>query len=251
MNQFDILYFSKYIGEWDELLFVCHRHPILVIDEVILWTFFGGLVPTFFYFQNTFSIANFIGIYYFQAFLFAVYLGLIYQIFNWYNDVWLLTRRGIIDIEWNVFSGSTHFIEYDDIQGIQLNVNGFLDTAFWKGDIRISLEWARGEFFLSDAQDPQIVSEYIQSILDDLHSHNDLNHGSEDEIGGDKKPFELLLDTLTDIVREHLEKKWYENKENLLEQRKYIKETLKHVSTIDLRQGILKNPDKDDRENQL
>ncbi len=54
VNQFDTLYFSKYLGEGDELLFVCHRHPILIIDTIILWCFFGVLLPVFFYLQNTF-----------------------------------------------------------------------------------------------------------------------------------------------------------------------------------------------------
>jgi hypothetical protein len=230
MNQFDTLYFAKYVGEWDELLFVCHRHPILVIDEVILWTFFGGLV----------QIADLIGVMYFQIFLITVYLGLLYQIFNWYNDVWVLTRRWIVDIEWNVFSGSTHYIEYSDIQWIQVDTNSFIDTTFWKGDIRINLHGATEEFFLSDAQDPQIVSEYIQWILDESHNAHDDHHMHAEEPVDDRKPFELLLDTLTDMVREHLEKKWHESKEDLEEQKKVIKETLKHVGTLDLRDGVLK-----------
>ena len=93
MNQFDDLYFSKYVKDGDELLFVCHRHPILIIDNILLWCFFGAVIPVFFYLQNTFAMATYIPMMHFELFLVGVYLCLIYQVFDWYNDVWLITSR--------------------------------------------------------------------------------------------------------------------------------------------------------------
>jgi hypothetical protein len=69
MNQFDTLYFQKYLGKDDELLFVCHRHPILVIDKIMLWCFFGGVLPIFFYLQNTFSFYDFVSTGWFELYL--------------------------------------------------------------------------------------------------------------------------------------------------------------------------------------
>ncbi|MFZ4461765.1 MAG: hypothetical protein ACOYN2_04525 [Patescibacteria group bacterium] len=104
MNQFDDLYFSKYVKEGDELLFVCHRHPILVIDNILLWCFFGVILPLFFYLQNTFTIADIISTAYFELYLVSIYLALVYVVFDWYNDVWIITNRGVIDVDWKYFT---------------------------------------------------------------------------------------------------------------------------------------------------
>lgn len=65
------------------------------------------------------------------------------------------------------------------------------------------LEAEHENFGLSDAVNPQGIVEYIQAVIDELHHGHDDHHEEID----DRKPFELLLDTLTDMVREHLEKK--------------------------------------------
>ena len=46
---------------------------------------------------------------------------------------------------------------------------------------------------------PQGIVEYIQAVIDEMkHQHN--------IPVDDRAPFELLLDTLTEMVREHLQK---------------------------------------------
>lgn len=203
MNQFDSLYFQKYLSEDDELLFVCHRHPILVVDNILLWCFFGGVLPIFFYLQNTFGIADLIPTAWFELFLLTVYFSIIYQVFDWYNDVWVITNRGIIDVTWNVFSGTTNYLSYEAVHGIEVRSKSFLDSIINKGDIWIHLEHETQEFYLPDAANPQAIVEYIHAVLDEMEDHG---HHEEEEID-DRKPFELLLDTLTEMVKEHLEKK--------------------------------------------
>ncbi len=113
MNQFDDIYFSRYISDEDELLFVCHRHPILIIDNILLWCFFGGILPVFFYLQNTFGIGDILPVAYFELFLVSIYLVILYQVFDWYNDVWLITNRGIIDVDWKYFTGDVQYLNYE------------------------------------------------------------------------------------------------------------------------------------------
>ncbi len=201
MNQFDDLYFAKYVKEGDELLFVCHRHPILVIDSILLWCFFGVILPLFFYLQNTFSIAEILPIAYFELYLASIYLCLIYVVFDWYNDVWLITNRGVIDVDWKYFTGDIQYIDYHSIHGIEIKSDSLFDAILGKGDIHVHLEAEQEEFGLTDAVNPQGIVEYIQAVIDELR-----DHGDHHEID-DRKPFELLLDTLTDMVREHLEKR--------------------------------------------
>lgn len=39
MNYFDQVFFQKYLRENEELIFVCHRHPILIVDRVVVTLF--------------------------------------------------------------------------------------------------------------------------------------------------------------------------------------------------------------------
>ena len=132
MNQFDILYFQKYLGEDDELLFVCHRHPILVIDNIMLWCFFGGVLPIFFYLQNTLGVQSVVDKAWFELFLISIYFIIIYQVFDWYNDVWVITNKGIIDITWNIFTGSQSYLSYDAVRGIEVKSTSFFDSILNK-----------------------------------------------------------------------------------------------------------------------
>ena len=132
MNQFDTLYFKKYLGESEELLFVCHRHPILVIDNIMLWCFFGGVLPIFFYLQNTFGIQSVIEPSWLEIFFLFVYFSIIYQVFDLYNDVWVITNEGIIDITWNIFTGSRNYLAYSAAQGIEVKSKSIFDAILNK-----------------------------------------------------------------------------------------------------------------------
>lgn len=52
------------------------------------------------------------------------------------------------------------------------------------------------DFILEGANNPYEVVSYINEITEEMHHHD------EDE---EKEPFEVLLHTLTEMVKEHLE----------------------------------------------
>ncbi len=93
MNKFDEIFFSKYVSEGAEMLFVCHRHVTLIIDRIFLVLFFAVFLPAFFYFNDSFSLRSSVPFLYFEGYLAAVYLYLLYAVFDWYNDVWIITDR--------------------------------------------------------------------------------------------------------------------------------------------------------------
>ena len=64
---------------------------------------------------------------YFELFLVGIYGTLVYVVFDWYNDVWLITDRGVIDVDWQYFSGNIQYIDYHDIHGIEIRTNSFMD----------------------------------------------------------------------------------------------------------------------------
>ena len=116
MNKFDRIFFDKYLSGDDEVLLVCHKHPVLIIDTAIVWLFFGLLVPLFFYY-NSYSIGNVLfPVWYMEVYLFGVYAMLLYKIFDWYSDAWILTKKGIIDLDWSLFSRDISYVDFKDIK---------------------------------------------------------------------------------------------------------------------------------------
>lgn len=91
MNYFDQVFFGKYLRDGEDLVFVCHRHPLLIIDRIIVALFLGLALPTFFYYNDSFSLQTLLPFLYFEIYAVALYLFLVYKIFDWYNDVWLIT----------------------------------------------------------------------------------------------------------------------------------------------------------------
>ena len=71
-------------------------------------------------------------------------------------------------------------------------------------------------------------------MVDEIQSH--LRHEEEEEeILDDRAPFEVLLETLTDMVKEHMDKKGvYRDEAEDEETRRQIEVALRRKSTIDL-----------------
>lgn len=63
-----------------------------------------------------------------------------------------------------------------------------------------------------------------------------LHHEEEEEEGhmDDQAPFEVLMETLTDMVREHMQKKGKYTEEEDEETRRQVETALRRKSTIDL-----------------
>lgn len=59
------------------------------------------------------------------------------KLFDWYNDVWIVTDRGIVDLDWTPLRKNTAFTEYKDITGIESNENSWFDSVLKMGDLVI------------------------------------------------------------------------------------------------------------------
>lgn len=247
MNKFDELFFSKYVSEGTELLFVCHRHVTLIIDRIFLILFFGVFLPAFFYYNDSFTLRELVPFSYFEGYLAAAYLYLLYSVFDWYNDVWLITDRGIVDLDWNVFAGNVTYVDYHSIHGVEIKRDSIFDSMLGKGDISIHLADETEEFELREAAHPDEIAEYVQNAVAELREHG--HEQEERETYDDREPFQVLMDTLTEMVKEHLSKK---SPSETPEERRMAEEILKQAkrrtSTIDLSSGSL--PPSEDEESE-
>jgi len=230
MNQFDKLFFSKYVSDENEVILVCHRHIVLIIDTIIVWMFFGVLVPLFFYY-NSYAVGNTLfPIWYFEAYLFGIYAILVYKVIDWYTDSWIITRQGVVDLEWSLFKKEVSYIEYRNIKGVEVDESGMWNRFFHKGSVTLFIEGDEDGFILEDAEYPDEVSGVIQEILDDME---------RTKKNAKKQEYELVLDALKDVVKNHLKEK--KHQEEFLEEEfesdepEYIREALEKKGTLDLR----------------
>ena len=132
MNKFDGIFFEKYTTEGEDVVEVFHRHVIHIVDNVLFWMFLFVIVPAFFYHHNTFEVQAYISQLYFGLYLFLIWCVLIYQMFDWYNDVWILTTRGIIDLEWSPVKSKFTLIDYENIEGMEVVERSFVDNLLKK-----------------------------------------------------------------------------------------------------------------------
>lgn len=232
MNKFDQIFFSKYVSEWTEILTIIHKHIIVIIDKIIMNYFFWVIVPSFLYYYSD-TIKSFIPFFVLEFFLIWMFIKWLYDIFDWYNDAWIITEDWVVDLDWKLFSSNSISVKYKSIEWLEIIEKWFLDSLFGKADIIIHKMWWWNKFILENAANAFKDIEIIDAKLKKLKSKNngDLNNGDL------KKPveqnFETVLKALTKVVEWYLEDNWYK-KDDSEEKNALIKEVKRKWWAIDL-----------------
>jgi hypothetical protein len=73
------------------------------------------VIPAFIYYQSERLQEN-IPFYILEILLFFVFLKIVYELFNWYNDVWIITDNAVYDIEWSLLKTRVESIHHDNIE---------------------------------------------------------------------------------------------------------------------------------------
>ena len=45
-----------------------------------------------------------------------MFLKVAYELFNWYNDVWLITEEAVYDVEWSLLKTRVESIHHENIE---------------------------------------------------------------------------------------------------------------------------------------
>ena len=202
MNKFDINFFSKYIPEWQELITIIHTHPVNIINSLIVKLALFAVLPSVFYYYSI-SIQKIVPFYFLEIFLIIVFIKTIYDIFNWYNDVWIITNCSVIWLEWS-------FLQ-----------NWIIDKILSKWDLVIHKMWD-DSFVLNNAINPYKAVDIIEWIINQ----------EEEDVETDK--FDMIMDALSGVVWNYLEK-WKQTSKRKQELEEKIKEIESKIWTIDLR----------------
>lgn len=191
--------YTKYIPEWQEVQTVIHQHWLVVFDKFLLWILLGAVLPSFVYYQS-YRIQELIPFIVLEVLLFLVFIKVVYELFNWYNDVWIVTNEAVYALEWSLLKTNVESIHHGNIEGIEIDRNRIWDSIFNKWDIIIKKFWEE-EVAILDAYNPY---EAVSAI--DRYIHPEIVEEEQDR-------FDMVMDALSWVVKDFLERKWYPEKE--------------------------------------
>lgn len=221
MNKFEAKFFSKYIPEWQEIKWVLHVHVINLLAKLFLWMIMWLALPTFLYYVST-RIQELVPFIFFELYLIIIYIKLVYDIFKWYNEVWIVSSLCLIQLNWNLFKTKTESVEYDKIEWLEVQQWWLYDKILKKWSLMIHKMWDSA-LLLQNAANPYKWVNLIEETSEEA---------AVEEVPDDK--FDLIMDALWWVVENYLERKMSKS-EKQREIERAIEEVQYNNGTLDLR----------------
>ena len=116
-----------------------------------------------------------------------------YELFNWYYDVFILSDDAIYSLEWSLLKTRVESIHYENIEWVEIDKHRIWDNIFNKWDIIIHKFWEQ-ELAICNAYAPYKSVDVLEKFI----------HPDDDDEETDK--FDMIMDTLSGVVHEYLEK---------------------------------------------
>ncbi|MDD3302991.1 MAG: hypothetical protein PHN31_05510 [Candidatus Gracilibacteria bacterium] len=223
MNRYEKLFFKKYIPEGSDVKYIVHEHFVVIMNRLLVMLIGFVFFPCFFYVESgTFN--DLINFNIFEIYLIVIYIKIIYDVFDWYNDAWIVTENNVIDLKWALLYIKVNSVNFDSIEGIEVEQNGFFDKMLGKGTLIIH-KIGDEIFRLKEAKIPFTALEEIEKIKDKQ---------KVDPEKEEKEKFEVILEALTGVVNQYLESTGHKKKkEKIIEDD--IEEFINKEGTLDLR----------------
>ncbi|MBB1564550.1 hypothetical protein HG430_000725 [Candidatus Gracilibacteria bacterium] len=226
MNKFDSDFFKKYVPEGQELLHIIHIHPIVILQNLIVELALLLALPIYFYYSSS-TIHDKIPFWRFEIYLFLLFSKIIYDIFNWYNDVWIITNSAVVALDWSMLKSKTESVNFENIEGLGVDENGLMDKLLKKGGLVIH-KIGEEEFLLEDCINPYKAIDIIEQA----------SSGTPEENNITEERFNMILEALSGVVGDHEKEKFsksYKDKKDEIK-KKVIENAEKSEGTVDLRE---------------
>lgn len=142
-------FFDEYLEKKESLQYAVHQNIIVILGDIFRILILGFLLPggLWLLFSELFIPAIIWMIFGFGK--------LLYTLYTWYYDVWLITDRGVIDIKSkSIFDIATTRIEYHMIEGISYTISGFWHTVLNYGDLMLEKVGSGTPVTLKNAMNP-------------------------------------------------------------------------------------------------
>lgn len=225
MNNFEKKFFKKYIPEWQVIKAVIHQHWVKIIWRLFFWIIGWTILPSFIYYYSI-RIKELVPFYALEILLISIFIKIVYDIFDWYNDAWILTDDWVIDLDWKLFKTNTTSVAYENIEWVEVDQNWIIDKLLRKWDLIIHKIWD-DIFELPDCIRPYDAVDEIEKVASE-----------KAELQEDNK-FDMVMETLSWVVEDYLERKWLREipwkKYESISTQEAIEEAESKDWTIDLR----------------
>lgn len=125
--------FKKYLGDDEEIIFTTHNHFFStlgkILGDVIIWMVIPTTLIIFDIFVPYVIYLYFIGI-----------PVILYHLYDWYADAFVITNKGIINVVWNGFTQSnSQRVQHVDIVVVNIEKSNFLQSIFNYGKLIITV----------------------------------------------------------------------------------------------------------------
>ncbi len=200
MNKFEEKFFKKYTPEWQKIKWVIHQHWIKIVKFLFVWILLFTVIPSFLYYNSEW-LQRLIPFYILEIFLIFVFIKIIYEIFNWYNDVWIITDSWVVDLDWALFNTDMKTVKYTNIEWIEVEQVWIWDTILNKWDLIIHKIWD-DSFVLKDAIIPYDAVDEIERISQEQWHNKETDR------------FDMIMDALSWVVENYLKKEGVKKESN-------------------------------------
>lgn len=228
MNNFDKNFFKQYVPAWVEMKSIIHEHIIVILNKIVINYFLFVILPSFIYYYSD-KIKTLLPFFVLEIFLIVMFIKIIYDIFDWYNDVWIVTDEWVTSLKWKLFWFNSNYVKYQNIEWIEIVQEWLFDTVLWIWDIIIHKigSWEDERFILNNAT---VRSDAIEEI--ETHSGWWWHEGSDEEEENNEN-HDIIIKALSGVVEDYLVKNWYKKWESE-EIEQYREKVRKKDWTIDL-----------------
>jgi hypothetical protein len=191
MSTFDTLFFGKYVPPGEEIKHIFHRHIYFILEDIVLWIFFGLLLPGFLYYYDSFGMQG-ISPWAVVVYIATLYILVMYKVFDWYNDAWIITNTGVIDVKWKIFHEELQFFEYDKISGMEVRTRSWWMHSIGAHDIEIRLMGDEHSLIVGAPHAQEIINHIKECAASSKH---------HDEHIDDREPFDMFVHTMSEVIR--------------------------------------------------
>lgn len=185
-------FYEKHLPDGHSVQHIIHQHWTSVIDMFILWLSFWAVFPSIVYLFS-YRVQELVPLYALQLLLLLVFLKTIYELFNWYHDVWIISEYALYDLKWSLLKTRLESLHYENIEWVEIIKDRILDKFFRKWDIVVH-KFGEETLTFINAEAPKRAISLMEQFI----------HPPKEE----KDRFELLMSTLSWVLWDYIEEKW-------------------------------------------
>jgi hypothetical protein len=126
-------FFSRHLDDEEKIVLVVQKHWLLGVKALYAPTLVFIAVWSMLYFSRTDYV-----LYGVLLAALGVAIWWIRNFMDYYLDAWLITNKGIIDLEWHGwFHRTSSRVLYSDLEGVEYEVKGIFGTLLNYGEMTI------------------------------------------------------------------------------------------------------------------